>query len=97
MLWNSLTQQWLPQTCLNMRDQLVIMSHYLADIRVARINKDTPSSTSPLGEDDISVIEQCEWFLDTPQIYSFLRDTSTPETEQVYIASQKKKVFELRE
>lgn len=43
-----------------MRDQLVVMSHYLADIRVARINKDVPSSTSPLDEDDISVIEQCE-------------------------------------
>ena len=43
-----------------MRDQLVVMSHYLADVRVARINKDTPSSRSPLDADDISVIKQCE-------------------------------------
>ena len=43
-----------------MRDQLVVMSHYLADVRVARINKGMPSSTSPLDENDIAVIKQCE-------------------------------------
>ena len=43
MLGNSLTQQWLPDECTHLRDKLVIFEHYLEDIRVVRVNKDTLS------------------------------------------------------
>lgn len=60
MLGNSLTSQWLPATCLKARDDLVIMSHYLQDIRLNRSNNDETVIPAPLTEDDISVIDQCE-------------------------------------
>jgi hypothetical protein len=97
MLGNSLTQQWLPDRCINARDKLVIFEHYLEDIRVDRANKDTLShGWSPLTESDIDEIEQCEWFLDTKKVYSFLRDSGVSEAEKNYIESEKKKTFELK-
>lgn len=97
MLGNALTQEWLPSKCLDMRDRLVMMDHYLADIRVSRTNgQDMNTLVSPLGEGDISTIEHCESLLDTPKIYAFLRDdSSTLEAEKAYIESQKQKMLEL--
>lgn len=97
MLGNSLTQQWLPQECINLRDKLVIFEHYLEDIRVDRANKDPlGTNLSPLTDGDIRNIEQCEGFLDTKKIYSFLRDSGTNSEESDYVASQKKRSFELK-
>lgn len=95
-LGNSLTSQWLPPVCLEARDSLVVMSHYLQDVRLARANNAKTTITAPLSQDDISVIEQCEGFLDTPQIYSFLRDDAYTEVEAAYIESQKMKVFKFQ-
>lgn len=96
MLGNSLTAQWLPPVCLEARDDLVVMSHYLQDIRLSRLNNKTTTITPLLSQEDISVIDQCEWFLDTPQIYSFLRDDAYTQDEAAYIESQKTRVFKLR-
>ncbi len=75
MLGNALTQEWLPNKCLEMRDKLVVMDHYLVDIHVARLNGENLRNTpSPLTGEDISTIEACENLLDTPTIYSFLRN-----------------------
>lgn len=59
MLGNSLTQEWLPDACINLRDKLVIFEHYLDDIRVERMTTDDLSS-SPLTDGEIRQIEQCE-------------------------------------
>jgi hypothetical protein len=96
MLGNSITQQYLPPVCLEVRDKLVIMSHYLQDIRLSRANNEKTTISTPLSQDDISVIDQCEWFLDTPQIYAFLRDDAYTEWEAQYIESQKAKEFKFR-
>ncbi len=97
MLGNSLTQQWLPQECINLRDKLVIFEHYLEDVRVNRVNKKTMShSGSPLTDGDIRNIKQCESFLDTKKIYSFLRESGISSEEIEYIASQKERSFELK-
>lgn len=97
MLGNSITQEWLPDECISLRDKLVIFEHYLEDIRVDRVNKDRLShGWSPLTDSDIWNIEQCESFLDTKKIYSFLRDTGVSSEETDYIASQKKRSFELK-
>lgn len=96
MLGNSLTAQWLPPVCLEARDGLVVMSHYLQDIRRSRLNNEKTTITPPLSQQDISVIDQCEWFLDTPQIYAFLRDDAYTESEATYIESQKSRVFKFR-
>ena len=96
MLGNALTREWLPSQCLDMRDRLVIMDHYLADARVSRMNDRVINNPSPLNEADISTIEYCENLLDTPKIYAFLRDaSSTLEAEKEYIESQKQKMLEL--
>lgn len=92
MLGNSLTQQWLPETCLVMRDKLVIFENYFVSVFDAHNNNILP----PLTDGDIEVIEQCESFLETPKIYSFLRDITPGEQEKDYIESQKKRVFELK-
>ncbi len=60
MLGNSITQQYLPPVCLQVRDNLVVMEHYLQNIRVSRVNESFYTLTPPLSEDDISLIEQCE-------------------------------------
>ena len=60
MLGNSLTAQWLPPVCLEARDGLVVMSHYLQDIRRSRLNNEKTTITPPLSQQDISVIDQCE-------------------------------------
>lgn len=60
MLGNSLTAQWLPPVCLEARDHLVVMSHYLQDIRLSRLNNKTTTITPLLSQEDISVIDQCE-------------------------------------
>lgn len=96
MLGNSLTSQWLPPVCLEARDGLVVMSHYLEDVRLSRMNNAKAINTPPLTQDDISVIDQCEGFLDTPQIYSFLRDDAYTESEVAYIESQKSREFKFR-
>lgn len=96
MLGNSLTAEWLPPVCLEARDGLVVMSHYLQDVRLARANKTRTMIAAPLTQNDISVIDQCEWFLDTPQIYTFLRDDAYTESEAAYIESQKSRVFKFR-
>ena len=36
MLGNTLTQEWLPVECLNMRDKLIIMEHYMVDLKTSR-------------------------------------------------------------
>lgn len=97
MLGNSLTQQWLPQECINLRDKLVIFEHYLEDVRINRVSKDRLNTqSSPLTDGDIRNIEQCEWFLDTKKIYSFLRDNGVSSEETNYISSQKQRSFELK-
>lgn len=80
-----------------MRDRLVVMDHYLADIRVSRMNGQNMNNlVSPLSDADISTIEHCENLLDTTKIYAFLRDaSSTVEAEKTYIESQKQKMLEL--
>lgn len=61
MLGNSITQQYLPPVCLQVRDKLVVMQHYLQNIRLSRANKsDLSDMISPVSEDDIRVIDQCE-------------------------------------
>lgn len=51
MLGNALTREWLPSQCLDMRDRLVIMDHYLADIRVSFMNgQNMTNPVSPLSE-----------------------------------------------
>lgn len=96
MLGNAITQQWLPEQCINLRDKLVMFEHYLEDIRVDRVNKDTLNhGPSTLTDGDIEIIKQCEGFLDTPKIYSFLRESGVTEEEKNYIESEKKKTFEL--
>ncbi len=96
MLGNSITQQYLPPVCLQVRDNLVVMEHYLQNIRVSRVNESFYTLTPPLSEDDISLIDQCEWFLDTPQIYSFLRDDAYTEREAQYVESQKQREFKFQ-
>lgn len=59
MLGNSLTQQWLPDACINLRDKLVIFEHHLDDVRVERVSNNA-SSSSPLTDREIGQIEQCE-------------------------------------
>lgn len=93
MLGNSLTREWLPPVCLEARDKLVIMQHYLQNIRLSRTNNSISNIISPLSENDLSLIEQCEWFLDTPQIYSFLRDDAYTIKEAQYITSQKQRIY----
>lgn len=97
MLGNSITQQYLPPICLQVRDNLVMMQHYLQDVRLSRVSSSNISTIAPpLSEDDISLIEQCEWFLDTPQIYSFLRDDAYTEREAQYVESQKQREFKFQ-
>jgi len=93
MLGNTLTREWLPPVCLEVRDKLVVMEHYLQNIRLSRANNSLSNITPPLSENDISLVDQCEWFLDTPQIYSFLRDDAYTKKESDYIESQKQRVF----
>lgn len=59
MLGNSLTQQWLPDACINLRDKLVIFEHHLDDVRVERVSNNAISG-SPLTDGEIRQIEQCE-------------------------------------
>ena len=59
MLGNSLTQEWLPDTCINLRDKLVIFGHHLDDVRVERVSNNAISG-SPLTDGEIRQIEQCE-------------------------------------
>lgn len=98
MLWNSLTREWLPQKCLDARDKLVILQHNLQDVRLSRITGRKPLDwwISTLSPKDISIIEQCEWFLDTPQIYAFLRDDAYTEAEAQYVEAQKRGVYTFR-
>ncbi|MCB9807169.1 hypothetical protein H6768_04780 [Candidatus Peribacteria bacterium] len=97
MLGNSLTQQWLPERCFDVRNKLVAMQHYMQDIRVARVAKDDVKNIlSPLSAKDISTIQQCEGFLDTPRIYTFLRDDAYTEEEEKYIESERKKTFKFK-
>lgn len=91
MLWNSLTREWLPEACLLMRDKLVIFENYFENTLTGK-----NEYLSDLTDRDISVIEQCEWLLDTPQIYSYLRDITPSVAEKEYIESQKQRVFELK-
>lgn len=95
MLWNSLTREWLPQKCLDARDKLVILQHNLQDVRLSRVTGKNPVDwwVSTLSIKDISLIEQCEGFLDTPKIYAFLRDDAYTEAEARYIESQKQRVY----
>ncbi len=60
MLGNSITREWLPPVCLEVRDKLVVMTHYLQNIRLSRTDSNSPALAPPLSEDDISVIDQCE-------------------------------------
>jgi hypothetical protein len=60
MLGNSITREWLPAECLKARDKLVIMQHYLQNIRLSRTNNSISNIISPLSENDLSLIEQCE-------------------------------------
>lgn len=54
MLGNSITQQYLPPVCLQVRDKLVVMQHYLQNIRLSRVNESNIYTiSSPLSEDDI--------------------------------------------
>ena len=97
MLGNTITQEWLPDECLVLRDKLVVMEHYIANLRTSRW-KEYPQNhiPSPLSVRDISVLHQCMWFVDTPEIYAFLRDEKSPEEKSSYIEEQKKKTFEIQ-
>ncbi len=97
MLGNEMTQEWLPQECLVIRDKLVVMDHYFANIRLARnTNNQVFTPESLLSDKDISTMEQCEGFLDTPKIYAFLRDHSNTQEEKTYQEEQKKRVFQFQ-
>jgi hypothetical protein len=97
MLGNTLTQEWLPVECLDIRDKLIIMEHYMVDLKTSqRNNYDLDHTVSPFSPRDISILNQCVGFLDTPKIYSFLRDVTHSEGEKEYIESQKKRVFRVQ-
>ena len=97
MLGNTLTQNWLPDECLTLRDNLVIMEHYMADLKTSRrMDYSLDHTTSPLSTRDLSVLNQCMWFIDTPEIYSFLRNEKSTDEKTTYVQEQKKKLFEVK-
>jgi hypothetical protein len=95
MLGNNLVKEWLPDTCLGLTDKLIILSHYLAEMRpFVGTSEIALQPYEFLADADIRAIESCEKMLDTPRIYSFLRGEGTSEEEKNYIESEKKKTLE---
>ena len=95
MLGNTVVQNWLPEKCTLLTEKLIIMSHSFREMRnLIDTTEISLHKYESMSEDEASAIERCESFLDTPQIYRFLREETTQDEENAYIETQKKKNFE---
>lgn len=90
MLGNTLTMQWLPTTCSNFSEKLILLSYSLKESMELNDGKNI-DETSLLSKTDQISIEQCESSLDTRKIYAFLRSELPLAEESAYVELQKKK------
>lgn len=90
MLGNTLTMQWLPTTCSDFSEKLILLSYSLKESMELNDGQNI-DETNFLSNADRSSIEQCESTLDTRKIYAFLRSELSLVEESAYVELQKKK------
>jgi len=61
MLGNNLTMQWLPNSCTEIADKLIVLSYYFKQIQSFVNRKEmTDFIFYPMGPTDIAEMERCE-------------------------------------